>query len=199
MLIQEGAEIVLWARICLHGECQTFLHSFIWFNSDSFLLAVGRTTALEHIVILYTTKVVWVEFWSSWNLTSKLLKSLALGLWDKESSEEAAEHKESEYLHNVIEPWGCGAAGWGTTSTERSDKTLGKDGTDLSGGSGDTMRCGSVTSREALPWNDESRRIWSEVEEELSEDVESQKAVWTELVESKTDDKEENGEDGETT
>lgn len=59
------------------------------------------------------------------------------------------------------------------------------------------MRGGTVASWEALSWHDEGGCIWTEVEEELDEDVESELGVTRELLVSETPDAEEDGEDGE--
>ena len=75
----------------------------------------------------------------------------------------------------MIEPWrlssafgilGCAAG------TQGSENGLRNDGTDLAGGGGEAVRGGAVASWEALAGDDEGRGIGSEVEEELTEDVE---------------------------
>lgn len=54
----------------------------------------------------------------------------------------------------MIEPWRAIVFG-GATGAERSNETLGNDGTDLARSSGNTVRGGSVTGREAFSWHNE--------------------------------------------
>lgn len=61
----------------------------------------------------------------------------------------------------------------------------------LSSSSTDTMTRRSVPGRETLAGNDESSRVGSKVEEELSKNIDSQQAVGREMVVGKTHDNEE--------
>jgi len=135
-------------------------------------------------------------------LTGKLLKSLALGFWDEEGSENTTEHEEGEDLHDVIEPWRAGGFVWTrgdeATGTERSDSSLSNDGADLSRGSGDTVGAGTVTSWEAFTRNDEGGSVGSKVEEELDDNVKTELTVGRDLVEGETPDDEKNGQDDES-
>ena len=89
------------------------------------------------------------------DLTSELLKSLALGLGDEKSGEDTAQHEEGEDLEDVVEPWGGGRALWCATGTERTDDDLRDDGTDFAGRGGETVRGGTVAGGEAFTRDDE--------------------------------------------
>jgi len=56
----------------------------------------------------------------------------------------------------------------------------------------------AVTSWEALPWYDECRRVRSEVEEKLGQDVESKERLLIQVVIRKADDDKNDGEEEET-
>lgn len=131
-------------------------------------------------------------------LTGQLLQGLALGLGDEKSSEDTAQHEQSEDLHNVLEP-GSGRGVLGSTVNQRAKHTLGDDGANLARGGGDTVGGGTVTGREALSRDNESGSVGSEVEEELGNDVESEKTVvgLEKRVVGKADHDEDNGQDGE--
>lgn len=132
----------------------------------------------------------------SGNLTGELLKSLALGLGNKESGENTKEHEEGEDLNNVVEPRrSVGSSG--TTDTERTNEGLSDDGTNFAGGGRDTVRSRSVAGREAFTRNNERGSIGAEVEEELSKDVDGEKTVRSNLVVGETHDAEENGKEDE--
>ena len=118
------------------------------------------------------------------DLTSELFESLALGLWDEQGSEDTAQHEESEDLQDVVEPRGLVGLGR-TTNAERSNKALRDDGADLSRGGRETVTGGAVTSREALSRHDERSRVWSEVEEEVSNDEAAEDAPFADLVVTK--------------
>lgn len=131
------------------------------------------------------------------NLTSKFFESLAFRLGDQQRREDTAEHEESKDLHDVVEP--RGGVGLGrATGTQRTEDALRDDGTDFAGGGGDTVRGGTVASREAFTRNDESGGVRTEVEEELGEDEERDETAGAgrglELVVGETDDDEDDGE-----
>ena len=139
-----------------------------------------------------------------WNFTSQLLKSLALGLRNEERSEDTAQHKEREDLHDVVEPWGgsgSGRTGFSTSCSERTKDDLCDDGTDFSGSGRDTVGGGTVAGGETFTRHNESGGVGAEVEEELGQDVEGQESmagVSQEVLVGESDDDEEDGEDGET-
>lgn len=110
-------------------------------------------------------------------LTREFLERLALGLGNQEGGKDTAKHEESEDLHDMLEPGGGGGTSRCTTVNERSEDTLSDDSTNFAGSSRETMRGGTVTSREALARHDEGGGIGTEVEEELSQDVESKETV----------------------
>ena len=142
-----------------------------------------------------------IVFRCAWNLACELLKSLPLGLRDQETGENTAQHEERENLHDVVEPWGgSGTLGvwFGAPGSERTEHALSNDSTNFAGCSRDTVRGGPVTSGEAFAGNDKGGCIWSEVEEELSKNVEGQEATLAQLVVGESNDTEENGEDGES-
>lgn len=70
---------------------------------------------------------------SAWNLTSELLKSLALGLRNEERSEDTAQHEQSEDLHDMVEPRCRVGLGNMTLRPKRAEHSLGNDGANLSG------------------------------------------------------------------
>jgi len=153
------------------------------------------------LLVLGSTGVAsepWVVLWGTWNLTSELLESLALGLWDQQGSEDTEQHEEREDLENVVQPWRCVGGGDMSAGTERSDGGLGDDGTDLSRGGRETVGGRSVAGWEALSRNNESGGVWTEVEEELGKDVAGKETVSSNDVVTETHDTEDDGEDGET-
>ena len=95
----------------------------------------------------------------TWDLTSKLLEGLALGLGDEESGEETEKHEEREDLEDVVEPWGGCRSCWCAALAEGSDDDLGDDGTDFAGGGGDTVGGRAVAGREAFSRDDESGSV----------------------------------------
>lgn len=131
-------------------------------------------------------------------LTGQLLEGLALGLGDEESGEDTAQHEQSEDLHNVLEP-GSGRGVLGATVNQRAKHTLGDNGANLARGGRDTVGGGTITGREALSGDDESGSVRAEVEEELGNDVETQKTVvgLEERIVGEANDDEENGQDDE--
>jgi hypothetical protein len=73
-----------------------------------------------------------VVFRRTRNLTSKLLKRLALRLRNEEGSEDPQKHEKGENLHDVIEPR-IRVVLSGTLDLERADQALGDDRTNFSG------------------------------------------------------------------
>jgi hypothetical protein len=140
------------------------------------------------------TDIIWVILGGAGHLASELLKGLSLGFGDEKGGEDAHEHKEREDLHDVVQPRRRGAARWCAPSAERSNESLGEDGTNLARGSGDTVGGRSVTRREAFAGHDECGCVGAEVEKELAQNVESEKSVTRQLFEGEADDAEENGE-----
>lgn len=96
----------------------------------------------------------------------------------------------------MVEPWGS-VGGCRTAGAERSNGSLGDDGADLAGCSGDTVAGGAVASWEALSWHDEGCAVGAEIEEELGQDVAGEEAARANLVVGETHDAEEDGEDDE--
>lgn len=82
------------------------------------------------------------------NLTSELLKSLALSLRNQKSSEATEKHEQSVDLHDVVEPGGF-VGGSCAAGTEGADEDLGDDGADFAGGGGDAVGGGTVAGWEA--------------------------------------------------
>ena len=131
------------------------------------------------------------------NLASKLFESLALGLRNKKSSEATAEHEEGEDLHDVVEPWGRVSRSNMALGSKRSKDGLCDDSTNFAGGSGEAVRGGSVTCWETLSRHNEGGGVGSEVEKELGQNVQSQKTMFTQVVESEADDDEDDGKENE--
>ena len=69
-------------------------------------------------------------FQHTWNLASKLLERLTLGLGNEKRGEDTEEHEERENLQNMVEPW-VGIVCSGTSGFKRSNEDLGNDGTDF--------------------------------------------------------------------
>ena len=139
----------------------------------------------------------WIVFGCARNLTGQLLKRFPLSLWDQKGSEDTTQHKECEDLQDMIQPWRriglrC------TSNAEWTNQGLSNDGTDLARSGRDTMAGRPVPCREALAGNDEGRRIWAKVEEEIGDNVAREEASRADLVISKAHDAEEDGQDGET-
>jgi len=134
----------------------------------------------------------------AWNLASKLLESLSLGLGDQKSGEDAAKHEEGEDFHDVGEPWVGVGLGWVALGSERTEYGLCDDGTDLAGSCRETMRGRSVAGWEAFSRNDEGGGVGSEVEEELSQDIKSQETTLMQFVVREADDNEDDSEQDET-
>lgn len=131
----------------------------------------------------------------------EFLEGLALGLGNQESGEDTAKHEESKNLHDVLEPRGVGGTSRSATVNERPEDTLSNDGADFARGSRETVRGGTVASREAFSRHDEGGGIGTEVEEELSQHVESKETVVRVLqwIIGKTNNNEENGKHDKTT
>ncbi len=127
---------------------------------------------------------------SAWNLAGKLFEGLPLRLRDEQCGEDSTQHEKSEDLHDVIEPRGSVGLSNMSLCSERSKDSLCDDGTNLAGGCGNTMRGRSVAGRETFAGNDECGCIGSEVEEELSQNVEGQKTVLTQVAVGKSNDDE---------
>lgn len=125
-------------------------------------------------------------------LAAELLQRFALGLGDQQGGENSAEHKQSEDLHDMVQPGRVGAVFFSTTADQGTKHALRNDGADLAGGCADTVRRGTVPSREALSRDDEGSSVGSKVEEELCENVHCQQTVVRVLegLECKTDDDE---------
>ncbi len=75
-----------------------------------------------------------------------------------------------------------------TLYTKWTEDDLGDDGTDFARRCRKAVRCRAIPGREAFARNDERSGVWSEVEEELAENVEGKKCVAAELVIGETDD-----------
>lgn len=127
----------------------------------------------------------------------QVLKSAALGLRDEESGEDTGEHEGGEDLHDVVEPRALVRVGDVAAGSERSNGTLGDDGTDLARSSRDTVRGRPVAGGEALAGHDEGGSVRSPVEEQLDEDVDGQHTVGADLVVRKAPHEEEDGEEDE--
>ena len=177
-------------------------------SSEIYPLHVGLLPSLLHFLtrrlLLWNTNgrfavtsSLGVVVRGTWDLASELLERLSLGLRDQQRSEAAAKHKEGEDLHDVVEPWIWVLLGWVAFGSERAEHSLGNDSTNLSGGSRDTVRCRSVSGREAFSWHNKCGGVGSEVEEELGQYVKSHESTFVELVVSKTDDGEDDGEQNE--
>jgi hypothetical protein len=82
-------------------------------------------------------------------LTAELFKGLAGSLGDEEGGEAAEQHEESVDLKDVVHPRSSVRLG-GAASAQGSNGTLADDGSDLAGGSGDTVGGGTVTGGEHL-------------------------------------------------
>ena len=95
------------------------------------------------------------------HLACQFLERLPLRLGDEQRGEDTAQHEEREDLHHVVQPGRVGRAGWRTLLTERAEDALGHDGADLAAGGGKTMRCGSITGREAFTGDDEGGCVGS--------------------------------------
>jgi hypothetical protein len=130
-------------------------------------------------------------------ILSQVLKSAALGLGNKKSGEDTAEHEGREDLHNMVKPWASGATFDGTASSQRRDGGLGDNGPDLTGGGRDTVGGRPVASREALSGHDEGGGVGAPVEEKLNEDVDAQHAVGAEVLEGESPDDEQDGQEDE--
>lgn len=88
----------------------------------------------------------------------QVLQRLAFRLGDQERGEDATEHEESEYLHDVIEPGGFGAAGgvgMGTAGDQGREDDLGDDGADFAGCGGEPVAGGSEAGGKTLSRYDE--------------------------------------------
>lgn len=129
-------------------------------------------------------------------LTIQLLKSLSRSLRNQCRGENTKEHEQRKDLQNMGQPRGRSTASCallGTTDTEGSDGSLGNDGTELTGGGGDTVGGGAVASGETFAGDDEGGGVRAEVEEELGEDVDCEEAMAGELVVGEAEDAEEDG------
>lgn len=151
-------------------------------------------------------------------LTAELFKGLAGGFGDEDGGEAAEQHEESIDLKDVVHPRSSDLGG-GSLSAQSSDGTLADDGSDLAGGSGDTVGGGTVTGGEHLTGDDKggsvgacvacslafvreknrTRKLLTKVEEELGDNVDSKEAVGAQLVVGETHNNEEDGQDSEAT
>lgn len=133
-------------------------------------------------------------------LSCEALQRLPLCLWDQQASKDTAEHEERIDFHDMVDPRRSSRAfrtSHSATRAERTDKDLSDDSSDLARGCGDTVRAGPVACREAFTRDDEGRGVGAEVEEELSDHVESEQATGADLVVCEADDAEKNREDRE--
>jgi hypothetical protein len=70
----------------------------------------------------------------------KIFERSALGLGDQKGGEDTREHKCREDLHDVVEPWAGVLGGRLSANAKGRNSTLSDDGTNLSGGSRDSVR-----------------------------------------------------------
>ena len=117
-------------------------------------MVVVVVAALASLLRLAEASELGVVLGCSGNLASELFKGLALGLRNEKRGEDTEEHEEGEDLEDVVEP-GRGVGGSSTADTEGTDEDLSDDGTNFARGGRDTVRGGTVASREALAGNDE--------------------------------------------
>ena len=117
---------------------------------------------------------------------SQILKSAALGLRNEQGGEDTREHEGGKDLHDVVEPWAGVGLGDVATGAERRNGSLGDDGTDLSGPSGDTVGGRAVAGGEALSRHDEGGGVGTPVKEQLDENVDGQHGVGTKVLEGET-------------
>lgn len=96
----------------------------------------------------------------------------------------------------MVEPRGR-VGGGGSPGAEGADEDLGKDGSDLAGSGGETVRGGTVAGGEAFTGGDESGGVGAEVEEELGENVESEETLAADVIVREADYDEEDGENDE--
>ena len=131
---------------------------------------------------------------STRHLTCKFLECLSLGLRNQKRGEDATEHEKCEDLHDVIEPWGWVCLCDVPLGSKRSKHGLSNDGANLARCSRETVRGRSVSRGETFSRHNKGRCVRTEVEEELSQDVKSQKPSFIQFVVGETDDDEEDGE-----
>ena len=98
----------------------------------------------------------WIIVFCSWNLTSKLLERLPLGLRYEQSSEATTQHEERKDLHDVVEPGGWVLLSWVAFGTQGSEDGLGDNSANFAGSSGQTVGGGAVPGWETFPRYDES-------------------------------------------
>lgn len=128
---------------------------------------------------------------------ANLLQSHSLGLRNQERCETSKQHEKSEDLDNVRKETVLVVLG--TSVVHQSTKTrLGNNGTNLTGGSRNTVGRRSVSGWETLTWDNESGGVGAKVLKELTQDVESQLTVLAKLVVGETKDTEENGQKDES-
>ncbi|KAH3662001.1 hypothetical protein OGAPHI_006182 [Ogataea philodendri] len=94
----------------------------------------------------------------SWNLKRiKLFKSLSLGFWNKQRSEETDQHEESKDLHHVWQPTVLLLSVSGTVVVLQSTDTgLSNNSTNFTGSSRDTVGSRSVSGWVTFTRNNES-------------------------------------------
>lgn len=132
----------------------------------------------------------------AWHFAGKLLEGLALRLRDEQGGEATAQHEQGEDLHDVRQPRRWVGLGRGALGSERAEDALSNDGTYLARAGGETVRGRPVAGWEAFARHDEGGGVGAEVEEELGEHIERQQAVFADLVVGKSNDDEEDGQNG---
>lgn len=131
------------------------------------------------------------------HLSSQLLQRLPLRLRDQQRREDTAEHEERKDLQDMVQPRRRRASGRCATGSQGADEGLGEDGADFARGGGDAVGGGAVSGREAFAWYYEGCCVWTEVEEELGDDVEAEEGASAEVVVGEAHDAEDDGEDDE--
>ena len=98
------------------------------------------------------------------NFASQLLEGLPLGFWNQQRCEDAAQHEESEDLHDVVEPWSR-VGGSRAPSVEWANDDLRNDSTNFAGSSAETMRGGTITGGETFARHNEGCRVgaWKKI------------------------------------
>lgn len=101
-------------------------------------------------------------------------------------------HEKSEDFHKMVDP-GVGSS----FVLQCAGHSLSHDGANLTGTSGDTVSCGSVSRREDFTRYNKGGGVGSEVLEEVAETVKSEKSASGNDVVSETDDTKQDGENNE--